>query len=112
MPAFGRALRKDFFLEPEYVPVNQGSYGVFPRAVRQKAVEYQEQCELHPDRFMRFEGPELVKQSRSKLAALVGCPDPADIVFIGNATLAANTVLRSFPFAKGDKVLCVRMKCP
>ncbi|ORY93466.1 pyridoxal phosphate-dependent transferase [Syncephalastrum racemosum] len=106
MPAFGRALRKDFPLEPGYVPVNQGSYGTFPRVVRQKAIEYQEQCEQHPDRFMRIEAPELLKQSRSQLAALVGCPDPADIAFIENATMAANTVLRSFPFAKGDKVLC------
>lgn len=107
MASFGRALRKDFYLEPNYIPLNHGSFGVYPREVRKKLVAYQELCEFQPDRFIRIEGPAAVKQNRRRLAALCGIADPRDMAFIQNATSAASTVFRSFPFAQGDKILCV-----
>ncbi|KAL0074184.1 pyridoxal phosphate-dependent transferase [Phycomyces blakesleeanus] len=103
--AFGHSLRKDFFLESKYVPVNHGSYGTYPRSVRAVMRDYQDKGEEQPDRWFRLEFAAVVKQNLERIASLLHC-DSNDIVYVQNASTAASTVLRSLPFEKGDKILC------
>lgn len=103
---FGRALRKDFLFDPNYIPLNHGSYGVFPRIIQQKIREYEDLCEAFPDKFKRIEMYPLLKKSRELLANVIHC-DADDLVFTTNASTAGNTILRSYPFKEGDKILCV-----
>ena len=46
----------------------------------------------------------LLDQSRNALAELIGA-DPADVVFVHNATAGVNSVLRSLSFRPGDEIL-------
>lgn len=103
---FGSSLRKDFFLEEGYTPLNHGSYGTYPRCVRPVLRHYQEMSELFPDRWNRFDMYPELRKSRELLGNFFHC-DTDEIVFSPNASTAANTILRSFPFEQGDKVLYV-----
>lgn len=103
---FGKSLRKDFFLEPQYVPVNHGSYGVYPRALRPILHELQDKSEAHPDRWNRIEKNPIIRANLDHVAKMVNC-DADDLVFVSNASQGVNTVLRSFPFKAGDKIICV-----
>ncbi|KAI8350136.1 pyridoxal phosphate-dependent transferase [Blakeslea trispora] len=102
--SFGKGFRKEFSLEPEYVPLNHGSYGVQPHAVRKLYYQFQEEAEKHPDRWNRFEIHRLIRESRESIGKLIKC-DTDDVVFVQNASQASNTILRSFPFKEGDKIL-------
>jgi hypothetical protein len=103
---FGKSLRKDFFLEPQYVPVNHGSFGVYPKAIRPLLHELQDKAEAHPDRWNRFEMKPIIRANLDRLSKMINC-DADDLVFVPNASQGINTVLRSFPFKAGDKILCV-----
>ncbi|ORX62247.1 PLP-dependent transferase [Hesseltinella vesiculosa] len=100
----GAKVRQDFLFEPEYVPLNHGSYGVFPRAVQKVQREYQDKTEAFPDRWMRLEMYPELRKSRELIAGLLHCPAD-DLIFCYNASSAANIILRNFPFNEGDKVL-------
>ncbi|KAI8342745.1 pyridoxal phosphate-dependent transferase [Chlamydoabsidia padenii] len=101
---FGRSLRKDFFFEEDYTPLNHGSYGTYPRPVQTVLRHYQEKTEQFPDRWNRLEMYPELRKSRELLANLLHC-DADELVFSPNASNAANTILRSFPFEQGDKVV-------
>lgn len=103
---FGKSFRKDFLLEPEYLPINHGSYGTYPNCIRPLLREYQNNAEKHPDRWNRFEGQKLIKKNLERLSKNLNC-DPANLAFAQNASTGINNVLRSFPFKEGDKILMV-----
>lgn len=108
-PVFGKALRKDFCFEPGYIPLGHGSFGAIPSVVRQKLREYQDKSEAHPDRWNRFEMIPVIEKNLVLLSKLINC-DSQDINFVSNSSEAASTVLRSYPFKAGDKVLCVSLQ--
>jgi isopenicillin-N epimerase len=60
--------------------------------------------EAEPVRFMMRELEPLWDASRDVLAGLLGA-DPADLVFVRNATEGVGCVLQSLAFAPGDKLL-------
>ena len=62
--------------------------------------------EGHPDRFYRKEMQPLLEENLSEVAKLIHC-DVEDMTFIMHASEGVNNILRSFPFNKGDKILCV-----
>lgn len=103
---FGKNFRKDFSFEADYVPINHGSYGTYPNVIKPVMREFQDKSEQHPDRWNRFESKEIIKSNIKRLSKLVHC-DESDLVFVPNASTGVNTVLRSFPFKKGDKILHV-----
>ena len=41
--SFGKQLRKDFHLNSEYIPINQGSYGANPKSLKKVMDAYREQ---------------------------------------------------------------------
>ncbi|KAI8144398.1 pyridoxal phosphate-dependent transferase [Fennellomyces sp. T-0311] len=103
--AFGRHLREDFLLDPAYVPVNHGSLGVYPRSIHKILREYQDEEELNPDKWLRFTTVPLLRKNRERIADFIHA-DTADVAFVQNASAGVTTILRSFPFDKGDKVIC------
>lgn len=108
MTNFGKDFRKDFNFAPEYTPINHGSFGTYPAVVKPVLRDFQDQAEAHPDRWHRFEMKPILDRNLKRVADLIHC-DSNDLAFVANASNGVNTVLRSFPFQAGDKVLCVSL---
>ena len=102
---FGRHLRElAFSFDPDYTPLNHGSYGAYPKVVRDKQRELQDQIEARSDPFIRKTVPKLLRESREAIAPLLGA-SPEEVVYVPNATTAINTVLRNLSLAKGDVIV-------
>ncbi len=84
--------------------LNHGSFGACPLAVLVFQQTLRRQMEREPVRFLTREMTPLLDESRQTLAARIGA-DPANLVFVRNATSAVNSVLRSLEFAPGDEIL-------
>ncbi|ODQ78985.1 hypothetical protein BABINDRAFT_171826 [Babjeviella inositovora NRRL Y-12698] len=104
IPSFGHAFREKYFPTKASVLVNHGSYGLSPAPIVQEYLaNIQKECDF-PDKYMRFVlGPDVAAATK-EVAELVDC-DATDLVFLPNATAGVNTILRSFPFVRGDKVV-------
>jgi len=104
MSGFGRRLRREFLLEPGVDFINHGSFGAPPLSVLAAAERWRSQMEANPDGFLRDVLPEALRSAVAELARFLHA-DPADLVFVENATAAANVVLRSLEFKPGDEIL-------
>jgi isopenicillin-N epimerase len=91
-------------LDPSVAYLNHGSYGACPRVVLELQRCLQLEMEREPVDFLSRRLPERLQSSRAALASFLGA-DPADLVFVPNATTGVNTVLRSLAFASGDELL-------
>lgn len=70
---FGDPTRKTHFaFDPVYTPLNHGSYGALPIAVRDYQRSLQDRIEAKSDPWIRFEIPKLLIESRGAAAALLG----------------------------------------
>lgn len=103
-PAFGRAIRRRFLLEPGTAFLNHGSFGTTPRVVLAATDRWRRRMEAHPDRFLREEMPAALRRALAKLSAFLKVKQQ-DLAFVENATTGANAVLRSFRLRRGDEVL-------
>jgi selenocysteine lyase/cysteine desulfurase len=102
---FGRPMRDAHFLfDPRNTNVNHGSFGAFPRSVRDALRSFQDALEANPDAFLRYEFPPLLDKSRETIAKMVKV-DADELVLIPNATSGVNTVLRNLKYKVGDKIL-------
>ena len=77
-----------------------GSFGSIPKVILARLRHYQDLAEARPDRFLRYEYPALLDESRAALAELVRAP-PDTIVLVSNATEGVNTVLKGLAWADG-----------
>lgn len=59
-----------------------------------KLREYQDRVEARPDPFIRYDFPELLDESRAAVAAVLHAPVET-VVFVTNATVGINTVLKN-----------------
>ena len=100
-PAFGRPFRSHFSFDHDYVPLNHGSFGTYPRAVREQWLEYQDEEEQNPDVWIRYKFYPLLQKAKEAIASLVHT-DPSTLVFVPNATTAINVVLRNLRWEEGD----------
>ncbi|KAH6857136.1 pyridoxal phosphate-dependent transferase [Chaetomium sp. MPI-CAGE-AT-0009] len=92
---FGHALRDEQFLfDPSYRNLNHGSFGTIPQAIQARLRHYQSLAESAPDRFIRYTYPQLLDESRAAIATLLNVA-PETCVFVANATMGVNTVLRN-----------------
>ncbi|KAF8861732.1 aminotransferase family protein-like protein [Acephala macrosclerotiorum] len=91
---FGKEMLKHFLIDPAYRNLNHGSFGTFPRVIRDKQREYQALCESGPDAFMRYDYFKFLQENRAAAAKAVNAPTEA-VVFVSNATTGVNTVLRN-----------------
>jgi isopenicillin-N epimerase len=104
MNAFGQSLRREFRLEPGVDFINHGSFGAPPLSVLVEAERWRSQMEANPDGFLRDALPVALRAAAAELARFVHA-EPADLVFVENATAAINAVLRSLDFEPGDEIL-------
>lgn len=107
-PRFAHDLDADhsrhWALQPGLDFLNHGSFGACPAAVLAKQSELRALLERQPLRFLDREYEARLDAARAELAAFVGA-DPADVVFVNNATTGVNAVLRSLAFRPGDELL-------
>lgn len=108
MTRFGRTLRSDFFFEENYISLNHGSYGTYPKKIQQKIQYWQNEAEKKPDRFFRREIWPLLEKNKKLVADLIHC-QVDELVFVTNCSVGINAVLRSLILNKKDKVLCVSL---
>lgn len=91
-------------LDPTVAMLNHGSFGACPKVVLEAQQRYRLQMEREPVRFFTREREPLLDAARDALAEILGA-DPADLVFVRNATEGVNSVLRSLRFDAGDELL-------
>lgn len=102
---FGHAFKKKYFpgSDNQFVPVNHGSYGLTPQVVMDKYYVETARDLASPDTFVRTEQPKEYLEAIKRVAQVLNCPH-RNLALVSNATIGVNTVLRSFPFAKGDVI--------
>lgn len=93
-----------FTFDKGYVPLNHGSFGTFPKIVRDYQRKLQDLMEARPDTYLRYTYLELLEQSRKAIAPLLGV-SMDEVVFVPNATTGVNTVLRNLVYEKDDVIL-------
>jgi len=103
-PLLGSAVRHEWLLDPDFISVNHGSFGATPRIVLAAQQDWQRRMEAQTGRFFRSVLPDALRHAADRLAAFIGA-DGKDVVFVENATVGCNAVLRSLPLAPGDEVL-------
>jgi isopenicillin-N epimerase len=91
-------------LDPDVIYLNHGSFGACPTAVLGAQQRFRNQLEREPLRFFSREFEPLLDRARETLAQFIGA-DPAELVFVPNATTGVNSVLRSLVFEPGDELL-------
>lgn len=102
---FGEELRREHFsFHPPYTPLNHGSYGAFPIAIRDHQRALQDCTEARSDPYIRFTITDLLIKSRAVAASFLGAPTD-EVVFVPNATTAVNTVLCNLEFSEGDVIV-------
>ncbi|KAB8337016.1 hypothetical protein FH972_021320 [Carpinus fangiana] len=101
---FGKRTREHFSTDKDWHPLNHGSFGTFPKPVKDALCYYQDLCEKQPDSFFRYHLPELVLRARTAVAKVVNAPRET-VVFVSNATTGINTVLRNLTWTPRDHVI-------
>lgn len=101
---FGHQLVNLFAMNATYINLNHGSFGVVPRVVTADMHRWDALTEECPDCFYRYTARPLLSNVLSSLARYVSA-DPADVVFIENASEGVNTIIRSIHVPAGKKLL-------
>lgn len=74
--------------------LNHGSYGAVPRAVEQAQIELRRRAEINPNRWFRFEMPDLLIAARNKTAAWMNVPSER-FAFVPNASQGVITAVQA-----------------
>jgi isopenicillin-N epimerase len=91
-------------LDPAVIYLNHGSFGACPTAVLAAQTALRQEMEREPVDFLTETLPARLNTARDSLAAFLAA-DPADLVFVPNATTGVNAVLRSLRLERGDELL-------
>ena len=91
-------------LDPKVTYLNHGSFGACPAAVLAEQSALRLEMEREPVDFLSGTLPARLNAARETLSTFLGA-DPADLVFVPNATTGVNAVLRSLEFEPGDELL-------
>ncbi|TFL02284.1 PLP-dependent transferase [Pterulicium gracile] len=104
-PAFGRELReKLFYFDPEYIPLNHGSYGGTPKPVQEYFDEVDKRIEANTDLFMRIDLAPLLADVRERAANFLGI-ETDECYLVTNASLGLNTIMRNFVWNAEDVIV-------
>lgn len=104
-------LARHWRLDPETVYLNHGSYGACPIPVLNAQTRYRDQMEADGIRWFVKDMYPYLDRARASLAALVDA-DPADLVFVPNATVGTTTSLLSLGLKPGDEVIAPDQEYP
>jgi isopenicillin-N epimerase len=91
-------------LDPSVTYLNHGSFGACPSAVLAVQAALRLEMEREPVDFLVTTLPARLNVAREALSAFLGA-EPADLVFVPNATAGVNTVLRSLSLEPEDELL-------
>ena len=89
-----------WILDPAVTYLNHGSFGACPSAVLAVQSALRLEMEREPVDFLAVDCTGRLNAAREALASFLGA-DPADLVFVTNATTGVNAVLRSLQFEPG-----------
>lgn len=103
-PNYMKDLKSLFLLSQDLTYLNHGSFGACPEPVFRDYQKWQNELEKSPVEFMLDKAPNLLKESRYKLAKYVGC-NVNDIVYTTNPSYAINIIAKSIGLNKGDELL-------
>lgn len=97
--------KSDFFIDPNVVFLNHGSFGATPRVLFDVQRHWQELLEKQPVEFFR-EAKNYMADARLALAKYIGC-DMDDLVYVVNATYGVNVAAYALALSlkPGDEVL-------
>lgn len=93
-----------FLLKPDIVFLNHGSFGATPIPVFERYQHWQRELERQPVEFLGRKAKELLYQSRAALAEYLHT-QPANLVYVTNATTGLNIIARSLNLSCEDEVL-------
>lgn len=93
-----------WILDREIAFLNHGSFGACPKEVLAFQQSIRDRLEREPISFLVREFEPLLDDARAAVARFVGA-NPANLVFVPNATSGINSVLRSLAIAPGDELL-------
>src|SRR5579859_2698722 len=91
-------------LDPAVDYLNHGSFGACPTAVLAHQAVLRAEMEREPVDFLSGGLAARIDAARAAVAEFLGA-EPADLVFVPNATAGVNAVLRSLTFEPGDEIL-------
>ncbi|KAH0343556.1 PLP-dependent transferase, partial [Aureobasidium melanogenum] len=100
----GAAALAYFGLEKDYRNFNHGAYGTYPIEVRDVLFRTLLDAESRPCHFVNHQQPKALQHQRSIIAKYINAPTES-CVFVQNATMAFNIVLRNLTFRQGDCIL-------
>ncbi|WPK23894.1 hypothetical protein PUMCH_001144 [Australozyma saopauloensis] len=84
-----------------FTSVNHGSYGMVPQVLIEKLNELTNQFYSGPDAYIDEYNVDNYRNALVLMGQLLDCPS-TNLTFATGDSVAVNTVLRSFPFEKGD----------
>lgn len=106
---FGKQFRLKYFdFDPEYIPLNHGSFGAVPKPVTERRDFELKEYRRNPEKYLRFTIASELTKTLDGLAPYLGITTPEtakNVVFVQNATVGVNTVLRSLPFTAQDTII-------
>ncbi|KAF5096876.1 hypothetical protein D0Z00_002613 [Geotrichum galactomycetum] len=103
---FGKQFREKYFaFDPTYTPLNHGSFGATPKPVLAAQEAERATFVANPDKYLLHDLSDKIDSARKIVAGLVNAPSVDNLVFVTNATIGVNTVLRSWRFRPGDVVI-------
>jgi isopenicillin-N epimerase len=91
-------------LDPSVTYLNHGSFGACPAAVLAVQAALRLEMEREPVDFLVAALPARLHAAREALSSFLGA-EPADVVFVPNATAGVNAVLRSLLLEPEDELL-------
>ena len=97
-------LRRHWHLAPGIVFLNHGSFGACPKPILKLQSELRQKMEAEPVQFLWRRYEERLEPARAALARFVGAR-ARDLVFVTNATVGVNAVMRSLELRRGDELL-------
>ncbi|KAH9479109.1 Hercynylcysteine sulfoxide lyase [Psilocybe cubensis] len=103
-PVFGHNMLQYYTLDPDYINLNNGSYGTTPLPVQRAVVELQAKIESKPDLFHRVLFQPMLIEVRERLASLIGAKTD-EVVLVTNASMGLNVVLRNIDWEEGDIII-------
>jgi isopenicillin-N epimerase len=100
----GESSKSIWVLDPDVTFLNHGSFGSCPRPVLEFQQQLRDRLEAEPVQFLVRELEPLWDAARESLAGFIGAPAD-ELVFVQNATMGVNTILRSLQYGPDDELL-------
>ncbi|MBK5307508.1 MAG: aminotransferase class V-fold PLP-dependent enzyme [Frankiaceae bacterium] len=96
--------RTEWLVDPAIAYLNHGGYGALPREVADAAARIRAEVEANPTDVLALQWQGRIDGVRERVAAFLR-GDPADLVFVPNATAGTATVIAALRLAAGDEVV-------